>query len=838
MIRRLLPLSIPALLCLVAACSQPAEPEGCVDDCFTPPAPICNGDVLTSFSPLGACEEDRCVYPPVTTDCAAQGGSCVGSACVLPEDPCEDVTCDAPPEATCEGDTLVTWSETGECNGETGECEYVRTATDCIERNQICSNARCIAAADPCVDVVCEDEPEDTCEGNVAVRFNDAGVCDDGDCVYSESARVDCDATGGVCVRGRCTPRDPCDGVVCDAPPASTCDGNIANGYDALGTCMDGVCRYIDAVENCALSGEVCVDGACEPPDPCIGVRCNLAPAARCDGTEAVTYATVGICDDGFCTYPATRTNCAETGERCVSGACVPSAGPCEGVVCDDPPASTCAGTVLTEYANPGTCSAGDCNYSSAPFDCASIGRVCDAGECVLADPLCDGVFCGPAPDDSCDEDGQILTNYAGTNACVAGECVAPSETIDCTEMGMVCRDGACAPRDTCAGVVCRLPNRCEGGVAVSYTGDGTCSEGICSYAAVETRTNCGTLGLPCFNGACQRQIDTLALGDIMITEIMPAPSSGDPLDAWVELENRTRGELNLRGLLVYGDPDSGEVFEIDEDVFVPPGGFAILTGRLPGPAAGVPTYVWPADFDMLEASDTVRLDVSVEGTIGLVEYVAASWPFDRGVSAQIDASSDDIMASFDVSNWCPSTRLHASGDTASPGRRGDACTQRLGVGSIVLSEMMFDGRGARPEDAYQWFELFNTSGSNLSLAGVTIEVDDGSWYTFPVGTSVFDGSYWAAASRLFAGEHFDAVFDGVSLPNAGGTVRLTMAGIELDSAVLSAPYGGPASRSVGVEGAVTADTNDDISDWCAQAGDPGQPFGAGTPGSSNACAE
>jgi hypothetical protein len=52
--------------------------------------------------------------------------------------------------------------------------------------------------------------------------------------------------------------------------------------------------------------------------DLCAQVTCDAPPASSCDGDNAVTYAATGTCDatDGMCDYAeAARTNCADSGQ-------------------------------------------------------------------------------------------------------------------------------------------------------------------------------------------------------------------------------------------------------------------------------------------------------------------------------------------------------------------------------------------------------------------------------------------------------------------------------------------------------------------------------------------
>ena len=179
-----------------------------------------------------------------------------------PDSTCSDAACTAPPVATCQGDNLVAYGSAGTCD-ESGQCAYEQVVTNCAE--------------------------------------NDAR-CDGGECVSNPS-------------------EDPCDDVVCDAPPASICDGDDVVSYAAAGTCVGGVCQYESTQTSCG-EGEECNSGACEPiPDPCDDVVCDSPPAAQCEGNALVAYGAIGLCELGECRYESSTTAC-DAGEICSGGAC------------------------------------------------------------------------------------------------------------------------------------------------------------------------------------------------------------------------------------------------------------------------------------------------------------------------------------------------------------------------------------------------------------------------------------------------------------------------------------------------------------------------------------
>lgn len=301
-------------------CDLPDPCDGV--ECLSPPSATCEGDVRLSFSSPGACDAGTCEYTEERLDCTLGGDRCVDGACVAP-DPCESVTCDTPPAPTCEGDDRISYAATGSCAG--GVCTYAPTSFDCTEDGEVCSEGECVDPAELCEGVVCETPPDARCEGDVARSFAAAGTCEAGECSYAPLDE-DCALAGEFCVDGEClTSEEACAAVTCDAPPAAACQGSDAVTFEAIGTCAGGACDYAEASRiDCADTGDVCDAGACIPaPDPCEGIVCESPPSDFCDEDDAVQFDPIGACVEGVCMYAQSTTTCEAPDQACEAGACV-----------------------------------------------------------------------------------------------------------------------------------------------------------------------------------------------------------------------------------------------------------------------------------------------------------------------------------------------------------------------------------------------------------------------------------------------------------------------------------------------------------------------------------
>jgi hypothetical protein len=234
-------------------------------------------------------------------------------------------------------------------------------------------------------------------------------------------------------------PPDPCEGIVCNAPPESYCtDFGGAFQWSPRGVCEPSTrtCKYEWRERDCPAS---CLDGRCVPY--CTGVVCDNPPKSGCTGShQLITYESTGTCysDEWIfesCRYPSIQTYCPH---GCNNGACLP-APPCFGVTCDSPPASVCLDSDTAQYYT-GTCTAGVCAYSPRTENC-SPGYECKGGKCV---DQCAGIVCSAmAPHckgnavmryysecryGQCQD--SVIENSCGDNGrCDAAACFATNET-------------------------------------------------------------------------------------------------------------------------------------------------------------------------------------------------------------------------------------------------------------------------------------------------------------------------------------------------------------------------------------------------------------------------
>lgn len=183
-------------------------------------------------------------------------------------------------------------------------------------------------------------------------------------------------------------------------------------------------------------NGYACVDGVCHrggTTDKCTGVVCNMPPAATCaDANTSRTF--TGRCDaaTGTCAYDPLDAACAA---GCEAGLCKDA---CAGVSCVTPPAATCVdATHLRTFAMTGTCAAGQCTYQPTDTTCPNG---CANARCTGAN-LCMNVTCNMPPAPTCV--GASLRSFDASGTCDMGTgmCTYPATDAPCANG---CAGGAC----------------------------------------------------------------------------------------------------------------------------------------------------------------------------------------------------------------------------------------------------------------------------------------------------------------------------------------------------------------------------------------------------------
>ncbi|MFT4704919.1 MAG: hypothetical protein ACI81R_002627 [Bradymonadia bacterium] len=691
------------LLCIDGTCVDRCA----IDACLDPPLDICVGDAAWQYGRPGSCDAiEGCDYPLFVLDCAARGETCVhgqceslcdctdvptdrrceanfvvgfvasgvceGEACVFDEEVLQDCSdtggvcslgvcapdCGAAPclplEPRCEGDNRVVSSAPGLCL-EGDVCDYtaVEQSIDCRADGLACVDGACV---DACEFLACDTRPVDLCDGDTLMVSTFPSFCEASACQFEET-RIDCTVSGDVCSAGACV--DPCVGILCNEPPANTCDGSVVEAYRPVGACTNAVCDYGADSFDCSLLGQACVDASCV--DPCADVVCEDLPADACEDGVARRYSGESVCSDGVCEYLlVSSSDCGAIGLNCIDAACVDA---CDGVVCNTPPAGNCLGDVSVTFAVPGTCDMGDCEYVESEVDCSLFAALCDAGSC---DDRCTLLPC-PTPDDYCA--GNSAVSYAATT-CAFGTCTENETITDCGDIGLACVDGACLAAATpCDVIDCEpLEDGCASDNAtVAYSAPGVCDalNLVCDYSAVRVETACA-VGETCVLGSCARHA---VAGDVIIAEIFfDADGSDDALE-WIELLNVSQESVSLRGLLLISP--TGQALALPADAELAPGAvFLVSADPMLTPDQSI-TFL---EFSVPNLGGELAL-VNFDSTIDSVLFSRdTGWSWQLGRSLSLREGNRTEAANNSAAAWCVPTNSYGRGLFGTPGDVSDGC--------------------------------------------------------------------------------------------------------------------------------------------------------------------
>lgn len=164
--------------------------------------------------------------------------------------------------------------------------------------------------------------------------------------------------------------------------------------------------------------------------------------------------------------------------------------------------------------------------------------------------------------------------------------------------------------------------------------------------------------------------VDVVAPGDVVLTEVMIAPTGAEAPHQWFELRNTRPFPLNLEGFVI--STDSG-AHTIDRPLVVPSGGFAVLSrGSSPTLQAD---HAFDASVYMSSLGD--RLAISA-GTRTITQWSwDETWTIHPGQSLELDAlrhSAHNHTLSSQELLCLPLTSYDGGSHLGTPGALGGTC--------------------------------------------------------------------------------------------------------------------------------------------------------------------
>ena len=240
-----------------------------------------------------------------------------------------------------------------------------------------------------------------------------------------------------------------------------------------------------------------------------------------------------------------------------------------------------------------------------------------------------------------------------------------------------------------------------------------------------------------CSDGGSMRDTVPPAIGDLVITELMPKPKEvSSTLGQWFEVKAMKDVDLNGVGLDRANDNNiKPEIIDNADCVHLNANEYAV--------------FVRNADFTMnggVQAMGTFTFSLNPAATpdlqlvYGTDVIDAVTWTTSTtGASLSLAPGVTDAASNDDEANFCNGSVLYNTMDFGTPGMDNTACpvvvqpgqcldngTPRTIVkpaaGAIVINEILANPALTGTDAAQEWFEVANTGAAAFDLNGLTVK--------------------------------------------------------------------------------------------------------------------
>jgi lamin tail-like protein len=319
-----------------------------------------------------------------------------------------------------------------------------------------------------------------------------------------------------------------------------------------------------------------------------------------------------------------------------------------------------------------------------------------------------------------------------------------------------------------------------------------------------------------CSDGGTMRDAVLPAVGDLVITEVMPNPAkASDTTGEWFEVKALKDIDFNGVGLDRAGDTAKPNVLAAATCLHVPANGHAVfakssdmtMNGGLPAPL-GLFT------FSLVDGTVAAPGDVQI--VVGATVIDSIKWTSTRsGKSHSLDPARTDPIQNDDETAFCDATMPYGAGDLGTPNLDNTACPSivppgkcqdgnlvrdivKPTAGQLVISEIMINPKNEATAGVQEWIEITNTGAAAFDLNGLGIDQAAGTRLP-DVINSVTCKSVPAAGFAVFVHNTdpatnggiatFDATY-GFTLSNSGGDVQIVDGATVLDSVTWTSAAG------------------------------------------------
>ncbi|NNJ66019.1 MAG: ExeM/NucH family extracellular endonuclease, partial [Xanthomonadales bacterium] len=353
------------------------------------------------------------------------------------------------------------------------------------------------------------------------------------------------------------------------------------------------------------------------------------------------------------------------------------------------------------------------------------------------------------------------------------------------------------------------------------------------NWCEATTPYGAGDLGTPGAANDCAVPVPELVINEVMQNPAAVFDSDGE----WFEIHNPTAGAIDIDGWTVKDNDIDSFVIANGGPLLVPAGGYVVLGNNADSGTNGGVTvdYEYSGMFLSNGADELVLLDGGLN-EVDRVEWDGGpAFPDPTGASM---ALKDPALDNNVGANWCTASTPFGAGDLGTPGGMNDC---PIVVPDFLINEIMqnpaavFDSNG-------EWFELHNTTDSDVDINGWTIADNDFDSHVIANGGPLLlpAGGYLVLGRNADyfsnGGVNVDYQYDDFFLSNSSDeVVLLDGAGIEVDRVEYDngATFPDPTGASMSLLD--PALDNNVGANWCEAV----TPYGfgdRGTPGGQNTC--
>ncbi len=161
--------------------------------------------------------------------------------------------------------------------------------------------------------------------------------------------------------------------------------------------------------------------------------------------------------------------------------------------------------------------------------------------------------------------------------------------------------------------------------------------------------------------------------GAIVVTEAMIAPTNVKQWKGeWFEVYNKTDNSINLKGLQVQSDRETG--FTVSEDTYILPMGHFVF-GVAPAQANGGAPIDWLYKYDTAKMYDGDSITLKTDNAIlDTIRWTPEEWSVQEGVAINLSINAYSASHNDEATVWCTATNEYANGSLGTPKQPNMPC--------------------------------------------------------------------------------------------------------------------------------------------------------------------